>query len=451
MKHEAAMMQSHPSMLGFMIGSDYWPDDRAAQIYVQTLREEADWQNPILAATNSYGYPELLGPSGMKEDGPYDRVSQNYWWYAAYGFGSELGSGVGTPELGSLKKFLSAADLQDLWKAPNKGLYHMAIDRSLFHDRSIYNQGLYQRYGAPDSLEDYLLKAQMMDYEATRAQFEAYGAKWNAKRPAAGTIYWMLNNAWPSLHWNLFDYCLHPAGAYFGAKVGSRIEHVAYDSVKNTVWLINHSLNKTGPRTIGVDLIDLAGKVLSRSTISVTTQPNRSKSIGAGLEKNLVSDVALLKLVLNDTNVLSRNVYWLSRKEDVLNFDNSTWYNTLVTSFANFAALNGMATADVKIVVQDGCGGSEKVGFVRKCVVLRNMANVPAVFVRLNLVDGTGQDVVPVFWSDNYLTLWPKEELAVEVEYTRSERGARIETSGKNLRSGKYQSLLYEGFTVVST
>lgn len=30
MKHEALMHQNHPSMLGYLVGSDYWPNDRAA-------------------------------------------------------------------------------------------------------------------------------------------------------------------------------------------------------------------------------------------------------------------------------------------------------------------------------------------------------------------------------------------------------------------------------------
>lgn len=31
-KHEARMQQNHPSMLGYLVGSDYWPNDRAAAI-----------------------------------------------------------------------------------------------------------------------------------------------------------------------------------------------------------------------------------------------------------------------------------------------------------------------------------------------------------------------------------------------------------------------------------
>ena len=98
----------------------------------------------------------------------------------------------------------------------------MSTNESQFYDRRIYDRGLYNRYGKPSSLEDYLLKAQMMDYEATRAEYEGYSVNWNYGPPATGLIYWMLNNAWPSLHWNQFDYYLHPGGSYFGTKVGEQ-------------------------------------------------------------------------------------------------------------------------------------------------------------------------------------------------------------------------------------
>lgn len=201
--HETKLIQPHPSMLGFLVGSDFQPNDRAAKIYVDALRAQG-WQLPIVAAASKRGYPEILGPSGMKMEGPYDWVPPNYWYDvepaedrygAAFGFGSELGAGVGTPEIGSLKRFLSEADMDDLWQKPEKGLFHMSTNVSSFHTRTIYNEGLYQRYGEPTSLEDYLRKAQIMDYEAIRAEHEGFAARWSEEHPATGMIYWMLNNA----------------------------------------------------------------------------------------------------------------------------------------------------------------------------------------------------------------------------------------------------------------
>lgn len=189
MLHEAAMMQTHPSMLAFLVGSDYWPNDRATQIYVDAMHK-MDWPNPIIASASKRGYPELLGPSGMKMDGPYDWVPPNYWYGdelgAAFGFGSEQGAGVGTPEIRSLRKYLTPTDLATLWTEPDAGLYHMSTNVSQFYDRSIYNAGLFARYGEPSSLEDYLLKCQLMDYEATRSEFEGFSARQSAERPATG-------------------------------------------------------------------------------------------------------------------------------------------------------------------------------------------------------------------------------------------------------------------------
>lgn len=437
MLHEAEMMQAHPSMLGFLAGSDYWPNDLATKAYMGALKE-MDWDNPIIASASMRGFPEALGPSGMKMNGPYDWVPPNYWYGedegGAFGFGSELGAGVGTPEMGSLQKFLSKHDIEQLWKEPDVGLYHMSSNTSSFYDRKIYNDGLFARYGKPASIDDYIAKCQMADYEATRAQFEAYSAHQNASRPATGSIYWMLNSAWPNLHWQLFDYYLSPMGAYFGTKVGTREEHVAYDYENESVWLINHSLETEGDREITMDLIDTNGKKISGAKIKTRTSPLSSKEVRdlSGIEK--VKDVAFLRLALYDAKgkitPLSRNVYWLSPKPDVLDWSKSNWYYTPVTTYANFSKLEHMAPATVKaslreIEIMNGWKSVE--------ILLENKSKVPAVFVRLNALKLDGMEITPILWSENYVTLWPKEKMCLKASFEGELRNITVELSGRNL------------------
>ncbi|KAH9909294.1 glycoside hydrolase family 2 protein [Xylariomycetidae sp. FL2044] len=439
MAHEALMQQGHPSVLAYLVGSDYWPDDKAAGMYVASLKA-ADWQVPIIASASKRGYPEILGPSGLKMDGPYDWIPPNYWYDvepseerlgAAFGFGSELGSGVGTPEMSSLKKFLSEADMNDLWTQPDKGLYHMSTSVSSFYTRAIYNEALWQRYGEPSSLEDYLLKAQMLDYEATRAQFEGFSALWNAERPATGLIYWMLNNAWPSLHWNLFDYYLHPAGSYFGAKTGARLEHVSYNYMTKNISLINHSIDRKGARELAVDVIDMTGKTIHNTMATVETEPNTSRSV-LSLSDVLetISDVVFVRLSLRDDKdiPLSRNVYWLASTIDTLDWDSSDWFFTPVTEFANHTALNDLSRANVTVEVSADDGSMRDEGVM--AVILENHSSIPAFFIRVDLIDASGNDVLPVFWSDNYVTLWPHERLDLRVE---GKGASAIHVSGKNV------------------
>lgn len=441
MLHEAEMMQCNPSVLGFLVGSDYWPNDKATEVYLQALKQ-MDWNAPIIASANKRGYPEALGPSGMKMDGPYDWVPPNYWYGdelgAAFGFGSELGAGVGTPEMASLKKFLSPDDLTMLWKEQDVGLYHMSSNVSSFYNRSIYNKGLVSRYGKPDSLEDYVLKCQMADYEATRAQFEAFSTRQNASRPATGTIYWMLNSAWPNLHWQLFDYYLRPMGAYFGTKIGTREEHVAYDYAAQSVWLINRSLDVQGEREILIDLIDTNGKKIASTQMKTITHPSSSREVHAVPEIRKIKDMAFLRLVLRDTKskrVLSRNVYWLSPHNDVLDWAESNWYYTPVTHYANYTKFESISKAKVESRAKVVNGEMKtKAGWTRVELQLENKSKVPAVFLRLSLANTTThEDVSPAFWSDNYVSLWPKEKMTVAVTFQGDIKSTVLEFSGRNV------------------
>ncbi|CAE7185952.1 Glycoside hydrolase family 2 protein [Pyrenophora teres f. teres] len=432
-------------MLGFLVGSDFWPDDRATAIYTSALKSK-NWDTPIIASASKRGSPDALGSGGMRMEGPYDWVPPNYWFDpsgrlgSAAGFGSELGAGVGTPELGSLTRFLSKDDMSDLWQAPDKGLYHMSTNTSSFYTRSIYNDALWARYGKPASLEGYLLKAQMMDYEATRAQFEAYLSRWTAERPATGLVYWMLNNAWPALHWNLFDYYLHPQGAFFGVQTALKdIQTLVYDYQAEDVVFIDRrsAAHRKGTSTMHVDaqVLSLTGTVVWEKKLSVDTKGAEVKEIFdvGGVGKR--NETVLLRLLLtpptassstnnnSSTTPLSRKTYWIAPTLDKMDWDNSSWYSTPITSFSDLTDLSRVSPADVHIT------------FDGKKVSLLNKSSVPAVFLRLNLVDKEGRDVVPVVWSENYVTIWPGESMDVNVRWGGggAKEGVRVVLDGRNV------------------
>lgn len=477
MLHEAARMQTHPSFLAFLVGSDFWPDDRATQIYVSAL-DRYDWPNPIIASAAERGYPDLLGLSGIKMLGPYDWVPESYWWFnelgAAFGFGSELGAGVGTPELSSLTRFLSPTDLSDLWQSPNATLYHMSTADSSFSDRSIYNAALSAHYGAPTSLDDYLLKAQLADYTATRAQFEAYAARKTDERPSTGLIYWMLNGAWPNLHWQLFDYYLAAGGAYYGTKVATRAEHVVYNPLNHTVHYISNGLNTTGERSITADIIALNGTLISTSSNDDVSASGNTAQIVTALDAiSQLQEVTFLKLVLSDPNktstsssseganntssssygnveeaVLSRNTYAIPAmgKDDTMNFTNSSWYSTPVTAYADFSSLFNMTNATLDVSVEQvqtqpasaaggtGTGMGARVGMSELEVTLENTAGgTPAFFVRLVLLDGEGGEVLPQYWGDNYVTVFGGERVKVGVRWEDGIEVGAMRVGGVNV------------------
>jgi exo-1,4-beta-D-glucosaminidase len=331
-----------------------------------------------------------------------------------------------------LRKFLSEEDLDDLWQNPDKGLYHMSTNVSSFYGRSIYNEALFNRYGEPSSRGDYLLKAQLMDYEATRSQFEAFAARKTDMRPATGLIYWMLNGAWPNLHWQLFDYYLAAAGSYYGTKVGARPEHVVYSYSERSLYLISHKLNSTGGRNVTLDLIDLNGTSLAHQEFGMEAFPNSAQYLGdvEGIEN--INDVALMKLVLTDGNstTLSRNTYWLTATNDVLNWTNSSWYSTPVTQFADMSALFRMSNASVSVTTSEQ---RNPANISSLTVDMENRSEQPAFFVSLKLLDAGGAEVLPAFWSDNYVTLFPNETISADVSWGSEMEARSIVVTGVNV------------------
>src|SRR3984893_7681589 len=253
MASEAQLLRNHPSVIGFLISSDNAPPAAIAKMYVDTLHAE-DWPLPIIAAAVD-GATAVTGPSGMKMAGPYSWIPPAYWYAdqlgGAFGFDSEVSAGASIPLLDDLNRMLSPQELEALWKDPQARQFHASAAWSIFATIEPFDTALARRYGPPKSLEDYVAKSQLDNYDNVRAQFEAFNAHMDAAKPSTGVIYWMLNNAWPSLHWHLYDYFLNPAGAYFGAKRANEPVHIQYSYDTRAIVLVNHTLSpKHGLRTV---------------------------------------------------------------------------------------------------------------------------------------------------------------------------------------------------------
>src|SRR5260221_5047574 len=154
----------------------------------------------------------------------------------------EEGASISGPwirERAAFSAMLSQAKQTSLWTMLNGSQYHAGGSSGNFNALGIFNAALSARHGAPKSLDDYVRKAQLMNYEADRAPFEAYSR--NEYTQATGYIHWMLNNAWPSLIWHLYGSDLAPAAAYFGAKKGNEPLHILYSYDDASVVVVNHT------------------------------------------------------------------------------------------------------------------------------------------------------------------------------------------------------------------
>jgi exo-1,4-beta-D-glucosaminidase len=438
MASEARLLRNHPSVIGFLIGSDNAPPPPIAKMYVDALHD-ADWSLPIVSAAADQGTAEA-GPSGMKMAGPYDWIPPSYWYAdklgGAFGFDSEVSAGADIPRLEDVTRTLSPQEQEALWKDPDARQYHASADWSTFAVLTPFDQALAHRYGAPTSLADYVAKAQLDNYDNVRAQFEAFNAHMDAARPATGVIYWMLNNAWPSLHWHLFDYYMNPAGAYFGAKKANELLHIQYAYDSNGIVLVNHALDDARNLQASIRVRNLDGSVRYEKHLqNIDVAGNHAQQLMALPAVSGLSPVYFIELDLAaaDDKPVSRNVYWLSTKADVLDWAKSNWYLTPLTQYADFTALHALAQASSEVHASTRHEGKDDVTTVTLSVPASS--KTVALFQHVSIKQGArGNLALPIRWNDNDVTLWPGESMMLTARYASQGTAAPVvEVSGWNV------------------
>ncbi|HET6552665.1 MAG TPA: glycoside hydrolase family 2 TIM barrel-domain containing protein, partial [Dyella sp.] len=438
MASEARLLRNHPSVIGFLIGSDNAPPPAIAKMYVDTLHA-ADWSLPIVSAAVPQGTAET-GPSGLKMAGPYDWIPPSYWYAdklgGAFGFDSEVSAGADIPRLEDVTRMLSPQEQEALWKYPEQRQYHASADWSTFAVLTPFDRALAARYGAPTSLADYVAKAQLDNYDNVRAQFEAFNARMDAAKPATGVIYWMLNNAWPSLHWHLYDYYMNPAGAYFGAKKANEAVHIQYSYDSRAIVLVNHTLDDAHGLQANIRVRNLDGSVRYEKHVpDIDVTGNRTRQLEtlpaiAGLSATYFVE---LDLSASDGAPLSRNVYWLSTKADVLDWANSNWYLTPLTQYADFTALKSLPAATSEVHATTRHDGKDDVTTVTLSVPASSKA--VALFQHVSIKRGAKGDLaLPITWNDNDVTLWPGESIVLTARYAAQGMAVPVvEVSGWNV------------------
>jgi exo-1,4-beta-D-glucosaminidase len=427
-------LRPHPSVFVWLNGSDGPPPAEVEKMYLGILKD-LEWPNPSISSAAADS-TSVTGPSGVKMTGPYDYEPPNYWLVdkqagGAWGLNTETSPGPAIPPLESLKRFLPA---DHLWPIDDVWNYHAGGER--FMNMGLFTKGMDGRYGKAVSLEDYLRKAQAMAYEGQRAMFEAYGRN---KYTSTGVIQWMLNNAWPSLIWHLYDYYLTPAGGYFGTKKACEMVHVQYSYDDHSVAVVNNRYEPLHAMKVSAAIynLDLTRKYSHDATLDI---PSDSSVKAFDLPKPDGLDTTyFLRLRLHDAagKPASDNFYWLSTKPDTLDWKrrNDTAY-TPQADYGDLRALNNLPK--VRLSVRSTQERQGESGSMR--VALENPEKALAFMVRVRLTRGKGgEDVAPVFWNDNYVSLLPGEKRELTANYDVSAVGGAepvVEVDGWNVAQG---------------
>ena len=436
-------LRSHPSLVMWLNGSDNPPPPDVEQTYLD-VEKDLLWPNPILSSAT--GKPtSVTGENGVKMSGPYEYIAPSYWEVdtpqgqpgrklcnpggcgGAYGFNSETSMGPAVPPVESIREMVGK---DHLWPIDDVWNYHAGGGE--FKTINVFGTALAERYGKSDNVEDFAIKSQMQTYEGVRAMYEAYSRN---KYESTGVIQWMLNNAWPSMIWHLYDYYLRPGGGYFGAKRALEALHPIYGYDDHSIWVVSSQYEdaKGLKLTSKVYNLDMTERFSQENNVDAPA--DSTARIFTLPEMDGLTPTYFVVLRLEDASgkVVGSNFYWLSTKPETLDWEKTTWFMTPTASYADYTAISQLPKVKLSESSRTEIHGDEAV----TRVTLTNPSKSLAFFIRLKVDKGAkGEEILPVVWEDNYISLRPGEKREITATYRAKELGGAnpsVEVSGWNI------------------
>ena len=398
-------LRHHASLLVWLNGSDNAPPANVERAYLD-VEAQTHWPNPILSAASSQNTAGG-GPNGVKMTGPYDYVAPSYWYVdkqngGAYGFNTETSPVPAIPSLASREKFLPDAQA---WPPTANWSYHFGGGE--FTNLKVFDGAMAAVYASPQSAADYTRISQTMEYDSERAMYEAYSRN---KYASTGVIQWMLNNAWPSMIWHLYDYYLDAGAGYFGTKKACEPVHIQYSYDDRSIVVVNSTYQRVAGLHASVDVRNVAWKQLYKQEAPVDAGADSSQVV-VTIPESLYTDAErtfFIDLSLKDAagKVVSRNFYWVPGTLTTFDWSRTDYTHTPAARHEDLSALSSLPAA--KLVAHAEVEKTARGREVR--VELENPSAALAFQVSAAVRTQSGGLIAPVLWSDNWIELAPGEK-----------------------------------------
>jgi hypothetical protein len=383
---QVKMIRNHPSLC-LWCGANEWPlagdiDDRLKKDVFPRLdpgRLFVSYSTDTLFTRNTIG--------GVG-DGPYG-IQEPEWFFTfrSTPFNPEAGS-VGSPEVESMREMMTGEELAGFPRAGQRA--HPAWR---YHKDLGYGDHP-ERYGPVTDIETYCKYAQVINYDQYRSFMEGWASRmWEWY---TGILIWKTQNPWTSLRGQMYDWYLDVNASLYGTRKGCEPLHPQYNRVSKRVELTNTAPGSHEVR-VKAQVYTLHGDVIWEKEEGTKIAPESINRLFDVPEPEGTEGVYFLKLTLRENErQLTDNIYWLTtRPKD---------YTTL-------SDLPRSAPAVKASLKQEG-------GVYRGTVRLQAGEHI-SFFNRIKVLDKkTGRRILPVHYTDNYITLMPGDMRETAIEFT---------------------------------
>jgi glycosyl hydrolase family 2/Ig-like domain-containing protein len=384
--------RNHPSIMLWCARNEGFPPPEIDAALRKLLAE--------LEPTRRY-QPSSTDGAGVRSHGPYSwREPRKFYIVTDDYFKTETGS-VSVPTLESIHGMMPQKDwetIDDDWAEHDFAKGNSGSDK--------YPAEIASRYGPFRNLADFVRKAQMANYEAFRAMYEGRNAQ--MFHPTTAVITWMSDPAQPSFVWQIYHYDLEPMSSYFGVMHASEMLHIQFNESSadqpegGHVQVINNRPDPVADVTAHVAVYNLDGTLAYEHEIKLTAAPEAATDLGPVDFPATLSAAHFIKLDLRDKSgqLLSTNFYWRAQPDHQ----------------DDLTALNQLPMVTLAASVKAGSGEGSIAGRRLLTVTLHNPTNQIALMAHVQLRRKSGERILPVFYSDNYVSLVPNETKTITID-----------------------------------
>jgi len=380
---QVKMLRNHPSLYLFCGGNEFPPPPELNMRIERTLQELDGTRLYFNESTSAEILRNTIGGAG---DGPYN-LKEPSWFFTEkwYPFNPEIGS-VGLPNMEALKKMMDEKDLV----APAGGEVNEAWR---YHKYMGYGDAI-EKMGAVKDLNDFVNKAQIVNYEQYRSLVEGYTSHmWDWY---TGLLVWKSQNPWPALKGQLYDWYLDQNAGFYGYRHAASPVHLMFNPTDSVIYIVNATPKERKGLRIEALLTDENGREIWKKSKETTVPANSNIKVWDVDLKNTPAKVYFLKLNITYVSTgmsVDENIYWLPYNGDskeLMELPAATVVGQMMKSN------NGKFTVDIA-----------------------NSGDVAAFFIRMKVVRASdGFMVTPVFLDDNYIVLLPGEKKSIVVDVT---------------------------------
>jgi len=349
-------------------------------------------------------YNTLLGNG----DGPYGiQPLYTFWEHRTYPFNSEVGS-IGVSDIESLRKFIPKDHLDNI-PVYDESTHKTKTDEVWDYHKYIGYDTSINKYGEAKNAEDFAFKAQLVNYDQYRGLMEGFSAhmwEWYT-----GTIIWKTQNPWTAMRGQMYDYYLDPNACLYGLHNGSEPLHIMYNPVSGVVMAVNNTFKPRSGMMLVVKAYDMDGKEMVINQVYADIGPTLAKkyfSIKNEVDKLAADKGVFLDLEFQDSDKkpITQNIYWIP--------DNK----------GNYSGLQTMKKSELAVTAKYLNPGKVEV------TLTNDKKNAPAFFNRVSITDSnTKARLLPVFYSDNYMTVLPGEQKKIIIDCNQFKNNRNIQVS----------------------